>query len=145
MKSFVTHSAAETVALGASFASTLVPGDVVALYGNLGTGKTQFVLGVCQGLGAAGHVSSPTFTLINEYRAPFGTVAHIDMYRIRGRAELAELGIEEYFCPQCIALIEWAESVIDLLPSRHYVVKFAYGNGETDREITIGRSGEDEG
>jgi tRNA threonylcarbamoyladenosine biosynthesis protein TsaE len=144
MKTFATHSAAETAALGASFASSLKPGDVVALYGNLGTGKTQFIMGLCRGLGARGHVSSPTFTLINEYVAPFGTVAHIDMYRIGSRAELAELGIEEYFNPRCVALIEWAESIIDLLPGGHHIVKIDYGSGETDRDISIGRSGEDD-
>jgi tRNA threonylcarbamoyladenosine biosynthesis protein TsaE len=144
MKTFVTHSPAETVALGASFATSLKPGDVVALYGNLGSGKTRFVTGICAGLGARGRISSPSFTLINEYAAPFGTVAHIDMYRIKSRAELAELGVEEYFNPRCVALIEWAESVIDLLPPGHRVVKIGYGPAESDREISIGQAGEDE-
>lgn len=142
MTTFVTHSAAETSALGRSFAASLRPGDVVALFGNLGSGKTGFVAGVCQGLGARGHVSSPTFTLINEYAAPFGVVAHIDLYRIGSRAELAELGMEEYFGPGCIALIEWAEEAMDLLPRAHHVVRIRYGEGETDREISIGKAGE---
>lgn len=142
MTTFVTHSAAETSALGRSFAASLRPGDVVALFGNLGSGKTAFVAGVCEGLGARGRVSSPTFTLINEYAAPFGLVAHIDLYRIRSRADLAELGIEEYFAPGCIALIEWAEEAMDLLPRGHQVVSIRYGEGETDREISIGKAGE---
>jgi tRNA threonylcarbamoyladenosine biosynthesis protein TsaE len=137
MKTFVTHSPAETVALGRSFAASLRPGDVVALFGNLGSGKTSFVAGVCQGLGAGGHVSSPTFTLINEYPAPFGIVAHVDLYRIHSLAELAEVGVEEYFGGTCIALIEWAESAMDLLPRAHHVVRIRYGEGEADREISI--------
>jgi tRNA threonylcarbamoyladenosine biosynthesis protein TsaE len=69
-------------------------------------------------------------------------VAHIDLYRIRSRADLAELGIEEYFAPGCIALIEWAEEAMDLLPREHQVVRIRYGEGETDREISIGKAGE---
>ena len=77
-----TTSPGETIDLGRSFAFRLRPGDVVALLGDLGTGKTRFVMGVCEALGARGHIASPTFTLINEYPAPFGIVAHIDLYRI---------------------------------------------------------------
>jgi tRNA A37 threonylcarbamoyladenosine biosynthesis protein TsaE len=76
--------------------------------------------------------------LINEYPAPFGVVAHIDLYRIHSRAELAEVGVEEYFGGTCVALIEWAESAVDLLPHAHHVVRILYGEGETDREISIG-------
>lgn len=142
MTTFITHSAEETAALGRSFAASLRPGDVVALHGNLGSGKTSFVAGVCQGLGVRGHVSSPTFTLINEYPAPFGLVAHIDLYRIRSRAELAELGMEEYFGEKAVALIEWAEEAMDLLPRAHHVVAIRYGVEESDREISISREGE---
>lgn len=138
MKTFTTHSEEETAALGEAFAASLVPGDVVALYGGLGSGKTCFVKGVCRGLKAGGHVSSPTFTLINEYPAPFGIVAHIDMYRIRSRGELSELGVEEYFTPRCIALVEWAEGIQDLLPLPHHRVKIGYGGADSEREISIG-------
>jgi len=144
MKRFITHAPEETVALGKAFAASLKPGDVVALSGNLGSGKTLFVMGVCAGLGTRGHVSSPTFTLINEYPASFGAVAHIDLYRIRTRAELAELGIEEYFNDRTVALIEWAESMLDLLPPAHYRVKILAGDVERDREISIRKVGEGE-
>ena len=80
------------------------PGDVVGLIGELGSGKTQFVSGVCEGLGVTVRVTSPTFTLINEYPAPAGNVVHIDLYRIDTGAELAELGIEEYFNDRNICL-----------------------------------------
>lgn len=137
-----TTSPGETIDLGRSFASRLRPGDVVALLGDLGTGKTRFVMGVCEALGARGHIASPTFTLINEYPAPFGTVAHIDMYRIGSRAELRELGIEEYFDDRHVCLIEWAENVIDLLPPGHYRVEIAYGGGEQERTVRISRGGQ---
>lgn len=144
MKRFVTHAPEGTVALGKSFAASLKPGDVVALSGNLGSGKTLFVMGVCEGLGAHGHISSPTFTLINEYPAPFGKVAHIDLYRIRSRAEVSELGIDEYFNDRTVTLIEWAESIFDLLPPVHYRVKIAAGGMESEREISIRSAGEGE-
>jgi tRNA threonylcarbamoyladenosine biosynthesis protein TsaE len=142
MKRFVTHAPEETVALGKSFAASLKPGDVVALSGNLGSGKTLFVMGVCDGLGAQGHISSPTFTLINEYPALFGVVVHIDLYRIRTRVELAELGIDEYFNDRTVTLIEWGESMFDLLPAAHYRVKIEAGVLERDREISIRSVGE---
>jgi tRNA threonylcarbamoyladenosine biosynthesis protein TsaE len=83
------------------------------------------------------HATSPTFTLINEYPAPFGTVAHIDLYRIGSKSELAELGIEEYFTERCICLIEWAELAADVLPPRHYDVLLSHGGGDNEREIRI--------
>jgi len=141
MKLFTTHSPGETVALGRRTAAELVPGDVVALSGTLGSGKTLFVCGVCEGLGVSGRVSSPTFTLINEYPAPFGEVAHIDLYRIRSEAELAELGIEEYFNDRCIACIEWPEAMAGHLPAAAIRVSIVHGPGETERTITIERGG----
>ncbi len=137
-----TTSPAETTDLGRSFALRLHPGDVVALLGDLGTGKTRFVMGVCDALGARGHVASPTFTLINEYPAPFGAVVHIDMYRIGSRGELRELGVEEYFDDRHVCLIEWAEEVLDLLPPEYYRVELGYGAREHERTIRISRSGQ---
>lgn len=132
-----TTSEEETVAAGRTFAASLRAGDVVAFYGTLGSGKTRFITGVCEGLGARMHATSPTFTIINEYPAPFGTVVHIDLYRIGSNQELAELGIEEYFTDRCVCLIEWAEQARDLLPARQCEVRLAHGTEETTREITI--------
>jgi tRNA threonylcarbamoyladenosine biosynthesis protein TsaE len=136
-----TRSPEETIRLGKSFAARLRPGDVVAILGDLGTGKTRFVMGVCEALGARGHVASPTFTLINEYPASFGSVVHIDMYRIGSRRELRELGIEEYFDDRHVCLIEWAETVRDLLPPDYYQVEIAHGADEQERTVRITRSG----
>ncbi len=137
MRTYHTHSPRETVELGRTFAAQLKPGDCVALSGALGSGKTQFVIGVCEGLQVLGHATSPTFTFINEYKAPWGTVVHIDLYRIETSSELHELGIEEYFNDQCICLIEWPEVIADRLPPRHYAVQLRHGAGENEREISI--------
>jgi tRNA threonylcarbamoyladenosine biosynthesis protein TsaE len=142
MKTYLTSSPHETLELGREFAAQLSPGDVVALTGNLGSGKTQFVLGVCEGLQARGHVASPTFTLINEYGAPFGTVAHIDLYRITKESEIRELGIEEYLHDQCICLIEWPELVLPILPPERFDVRIAYGAHDNERHIVINKVGQ---
>lgn len=139
MKSVTTHSADETVALGRALAVELRPGNVVALSGPLGSGKTAFVRGVCEGLGASGHVGSPTFTLINEYPAPFGIVAHVDLYRIRSRREMTELGVEEYFNDRCIACIEWPEEMAGRLPPDTVRVTLEFGREDLDRVISIDR------
>jgi tRNA threonylcarbamoyladenosine biosynthesis protein TsaE len=133
MNRVVTRSPEETVALGRTFASALAPGDVVALEGTLGTGKTQFVLGVCEGLGVRGPVSSPTFALINVYPADGGSIVHADLYRINTLAEVAELGLEEYFNGQSICFIEWADRVPGVLPPKAIIVRARHGESENER------------
>ena len=133
----LTRSPQETIDLGKSFAATLNPGDIVALTGNLGSGKTQFVIGVCEGFRARGHVASPTFTFIHEYDASFGKLVHIDLYRINRRSEIDELGIEEYFTERCICMIEWPEIAVDLLPSERYDVTISFGKDDNDRIIVV--------
>lgn len=142
MTEALTRSAGETTALGREFARSLRPGSVVAMVGTLGSGKTCFVAGACAVLGVTVRVTSPTFTLINEYPAPFGMVAHIDMYRIGSRREVAELGIEEYFSPRHICFIEWADAVLDLLPPAHFRVTITHGAEEGERRIVIVGEGE---
>ena len=138
----VTRSAEETAEMGRGFGARLHGGDVVALLGELGSGKTQFVTGVCRGLGTSGHVGSPTFTIIHEYPAERITVVHADLYRIRTLAEVAETGLVEYFRPPFICLIEWAELLVDSLPPDSYIVRFAHTGGEQERSVEIRRSGE---
>jgi tRNA threonylcarbamoyladenosine biosynthesis protein TsaE len=133
MKRVVTKSPEDTLELGRAFAASLAPGDVVALEGTLGTGKTQFVLGVCQALGVSGPVSSPTFALINVYPAQAGVVVHVDLYRINTLAEVAELGLEEYFSGRSICLIEWADRVPGVLPPNAVVVRASHGDAPNER------------
>jgi tRNA threonylcarbamoyladenosine biosynthesis protein TsaE len=138
----VTRSAEETVEIGRAFSARLQAGDVVALLGELGSGKTQFVTGVCEGLETSGHVGSPTFTIIHEYPAEHITVVHADLYRIPTRAAVAETGLVEYFRPPFVCLIEWAERILDLLPPGSHVVTFAHTGAEQERRIEIRRTGE---
>jgi tRNA threonylcarbamoyladenosine biosynthesis protein TsaE len=139
MTSVRSAAPAETVALGEKFARELAPGAVVALTGTLGSGKTQMVIGLCRGLGVTARVASPTFTLINEYAAPFGSVVHIDLYRIDTRRELVELGIQEYFNDRCICLIEWAERMEEMLPADALVVRIEHGTRPEERIVSFGR------
>lgn len=139
MKVFVTESAEETRTLGRSFAGSLNPGDVVAMVGTLGSGKTQFVSGACEALGVTGHVSSPTFTLINEYAGGRLPVVHIDLYRIRSNRELFDLGIEEYYDGRHVCFIEWADQGVPILPPECYEVTMRHGMADSEREIVIDR------
>jgi tRNA threonylcarbamoyladenosine biosynthesis protein TsaE len=137
MTSLQTHSSDETTRLGRTFASSLRPGDVVALTGDLGTGKTHFIIGVCEGLGVRGHVASPTFTLVNEYAASGCTVVHVDLYRIMSMRELEGIGVEEYFNERYICLIEWAERLGTQMPRGAIRIHLAHGESESDRVIVI--------
>jgi len=136
-ESYTTRSVEETIRLGEEFSRQLGPGSVVALYGELGTGKTHLVKGICRGLGVTEHVASPTFTIINEYHAPRRAICHIDCYRLKAASELLDAGIEEYFAGEFICLIEWADRVRDLLPLPRFDVLLALGATEECREITI--------
>lgn len=113
IKSF---SAEQTKQIGEKMAVLLQPGDVICLNGDLGAGKTAFSQGVARGLKVDAHVTSPTFTLINEYtgRLP---LYHFDVYRLGGPEEMLDLGYEEYFYGQGVCLVEWAELVADVLPA----------------------------
>ena len=141
-RTVVTRSEAETIALGASFAEGLRPGDVVALYGTLGTGKTHFIKGICRGLGAGEHVTSPTFTIVNEYRGGRIAVYHFDFYRMKDQRELRDIGFDEYLDGDGVCLLEWAERVAGRLPARRYEVSLAFGDGADARRITIGEVAE---
>jgi len=142
MKTVVTGTASETTELGRAYGTTLQPGAVVALFGELGSGKTQFVKGICSGTGSDARVTSPTFTLINEYPAPFGIVAHVDLYRIESEAELRGIGLESYYRDSCMCVIEWAERALIILPAGYRWVRLAHGASERERVVTIGDEGE---
>lgn len=112
-----TQSPEETMALGEKLGQLLRPSEVITLTGDLGAGKTHFSKGVGQGLGVADHITSPTFTIINEYkgRLPF---YHIDAYRIADSDEVFDLGIEEYLFGQGVTLIEWPQVLKEVLPEQ---------------------------
>ena len=120
----ITHSAKETINLGRSLGKVLQKGDLVALVGNLGSGKTTLIQGICEGLGVKEKVTSPTFVLITSYegRVP---VHHFDLYRLDKREDFLNLGYEEFFFGEGVTLIEWAERIMELLPSRRVEVHLA--------------------
>lgn len=135
--SLTTTSPEETEAAGARLGATLGPGDVVALSGELGAGKTVFVQGLVRALGVAGGATSPTFVLVNEYRGRLA-VHHVDAYRTTSLAELRDLGLEEMMDGEGVTVIEWAERLEPLLPARAVRVRIA-GVGDESREISIER------
>ncbi|MFP6583476.1 MAG: tRNA (adenosine(37)-N6)-threonylcarbamoyltransferase complex ATPase subunit type 1 TsaE [Candidatus Hydrogenedentota bacterium] len=126
----------QTQAIGRALADFLMPGTVVALFGNLATGKTCFVHGVGEGFGVAEPVNSPTFTLVNEYHGTH-TIYHLDLYRLTTAAELYDLGYEDILdAPDAICLIEWAERARTVLPKQHVRVRLEHA-GEDARKITV--------
>jgi tRNA threonylcarbamoyladenosine biosynthesis protein TsaE len=113
----ISHSAAETMGFGRQLASELRDGDVIALTGDLGAGKTCLVKGIAAGLGVTQEVTSPTFTLIHEYRGGRLPLVHVDLYRLDKVAEAVNIGIEDYLAGPGVTVIEWAERAEPLLPA----------------------------
>lgn len=140
---FRSSSPGETRAIGARLGALLGPGSVLALHGELGSGKTCFVQGLADGLGIArsAGVSSPTFVIINEYPARI-PLFHFDLYRLPGGRELVELGWGDYLDRGGVIAIEWAERMGDLLPDGHLAVTLEV-TGERTRLITISGKGAD--
>lgn len=132
-KVFTTHSADETVALGRSFGQLLAPPKVVLLRGDLGAGKTTLVKGIAEAFDAASSddVTSPTFTLVHEYRGPKANLFHIDLYRVDTPRELETLGLDDLASDDSVLLVEWGD-------------KFARFERERDVEIVLERISENE-
>ena len=106
-------SEAETERIGENLARALPEGSVVALYGDLGAGKTAFVRGMARGLGIEARVSSPTFTIVNEYAGGGRELLHFDMYRLGGAEELFDIGWDDYLARGAVCAVEWSENVED--------------------------------
>lgn len=139
---YISNSYEETCAVAAEFAAKLQPGDVVALDGGLGAGKTAFTAGLVRGLGAISHVSSPTFTIVNEYTGGRLPVYHFDVYRI-GVEDLEDIGFDDYLFGNGVCVIEWARQIAEVL-EEHYLVTITPDPdaGEETRIITIDKVGE---
>lgn len=138
MRSYISRSAEETQRIAAQIASELKAGDVIALGGDLGAGKTAFVRGVAKALGAAETVSSPTFTILNEYYGSL-TIYHFDVYRIESGGEAEREWLDEYLFGDGVCLIEWAENISALLPDDCIRVEITADPeaGENYREIKV--------
>ncbi|MGA7291581.1 MAG: tRNA (adenosine(37)-N6)-threonylcarbamoyltransferase complex ATPase subunit type 1 TsaE [Terriglobales bacterium] len=130
------HSEEETIAFGRTLAAEFSPPLIVLLRGDLGAGKTTLVKGIAEGFEAAHSedVTSPTFTLIHEYRGPETTLYHIDLYRIDTERELETLGLDDLMTPNSILLIEWGEKFPRLLRDRNMEISLEH-MGETKRRI----------
>ncbi|MBQ3431262.1 MAG: tRNA (adenosine(37)-N6)-threonylcarbamoyltransferase complex ATPase subunit type 1 TsaE [Clostridia bacterium] len=138
MKQYTTHSAIETTALGEIFAQDCRQGDVLAFFGGLGMGKTSFIQGLVKGLGISADVTSPTFSLVNEYRSDKYCVYHFDMYRINTWEDLYSTGFFDYLETDAILACEWSENIENVLPTGAKYICFERGSGDNDRIITIG-------
>ena len=141
---YLSHNERETEALGAALAARLRPGDVVAYLGDLGAGKTAFTRGLARGLGYAGRVTSPTFTIVNEYEGPV-PLFHFDMYRLGGEEDLFDIGWEDYLDRGGVCAVEWSERAEAALPRETVWVSIRRcAESEDWRRITIeGRAGDE--
>lgn len=132
-----TKSEDETKGAGRALGKTLGPGGVVALFGDLGSGKTAFVKGIAQALGVKEEVTSPTFAVLNEYSCENGALLrHFDMYRISSPEDLLDVGYYESLEPPYITVVEWSENISEFIPKSAVAVRF-FSTGGDLREIAI--------
>ena len=131
----ITKNPEETILLGENFADFMEKGDVYAFIGELASGKTTFIKGILKGLQFENHVTSPTFTLVNEYDAKYPLI-HIDCYREDELVRWIKLGMNDYMNEENIVIIEWADKIKSLLPSNTIYIQFSHKNINS-REITL--------
>ncbi len=137
MEKLISNSENETKLIGKKFAERLKKGDVVVLTGDLGSGKTKFTEGVLQYFELNNEISSPTFTIVNEYANEKETIYHFDVYRLEDEDEFYAIGGEEYF-QKGICLIEWGEMIEEALPNKYIHISFSRNlDEENRREIKI--------
>lgn len=135
MATLISNSAEETESFGRQVAETVKPGSMLALTGELGSGKTEFVKGVVAGIGASTTATSPTFTLIHEYPGGRLPVYHFDFFRIENQQAAERLGLDEYFFGDGVSIVEWADKFPDLIPKNARWISFET-RSETQRAIT---------
>jgi tRNA threonylcarbamoyladenosine biosynthesis protein TsaE len=127
----------ETERFGKEFADSLKEGSVVALIGPLGAGKTTLAKSIAKGLGVTETLTSPTFTIVQEYESGRLPLYHFDVYRVSDEEELFEMGFEEYLKKDGVCLIEWADLIEDMLPPYTVTLKLSYGENDDERVIDI--------
>lgn len=141
MLKITTKSPEETREVGVELGGLLKQGDIVCLTGDLGAGKTTLTQAIAKGLDVDDYVTSPTFTIINEYSGRY-PVYHFDVYRIEDVDEMYDLGYEEYFYSDGVAIIEWADIIEDILPEERLNINIKRGTEKDLREISIYGNGE---
>ena len=140
-KEIISHSPEETASIGNEFAKKLKANDIVGLFGNLGSGKTQFIKGICSYFKVKDVVNSPTFIIVNEYKGMNDAdnseinINHFDLYRLKNVNELKEIGIESYVNDNSVCLIEWAEVADELFKGNMKRIYFEHGGNENERVI----------
>ncbi len=137
----MTHSPAETRALGEKLAHLLLPGDVLLLWGDLGAGKSELTRGIAKGLGIAGPISSPSFTIMNVYDEGRIPLYHFDWYRLQSSEELYEMGMDEYLGGDGVAVIEWPGQCPDAIPEKCLSIAIEPQDDETRRILFDYRGG----
>lgn len=129
----------ETKAFGHALAKKLEPGDVIALVGDLGTGKTTLTKYIAEGLGIDEMIVSPTFQIVREYRSGRLPLFHFDVYRVYDPDELFEIGAEEYIFGDGVSIVEWADLSPEIIPEGAIVLKISYGVNEGERIYEVSR------
>ena len=123
----------DTEEFGMKLASSLEPGDIVALIGDLGTGKTTFTKYIAKGLGVTENIDSPTFNIVKEHKSGIIPLFHFDVYRLSSGDELLDIGADEYFYSDGVCIIEWADIVADVVPEKAKVILIEYGEKQGER------------
>ena len=137
MREIIIRNEEETREFGLELAGHLEPGDVLALIGELGTGKTALARYIAEGLGISRSIVSPTFGIVKEYTQGRIPLFHFDVYRLSSGDDLVDIGAEDYLYGDGVCLIEWADIVADILPEETIVIRLEYGENEGAREVTI--------
>ena len=139
MEEFISKSEQETIAFAKKFAEDLKPGDIVVLTGELGSGKTKFTQGILEYYGLENEISSPTFTIVNEYKKDDINIYHFDVYRIEDIDEFYAIGYQDYF-ENGICIIEWGERIKEVLPPHYTKITFSKDETNLDyRKLLIDR------
>jgi len=135
---FVIDSVEKTLAIGKKIGQLANPGDIICLIGDLGTGKTHITKGIAEGLGISDNITSPTFTIVNEYSGRL-KLNHFDVYRVSDPDEIYAIGFDEYIFSESVSVIEWANYIEELIPEEHIriIINKLPSHGENFRKITI--------
>ena len=133
---FSTQTEAETIALGRNIGAKLQGGDIIALQGTLGAGKTTITKGIAQALGVQETITSPTFCLISEYEGTM-PLYHMDVYRLEGGDDFVNLGVEDMLYGRGVTLIEWSEKIMDELPHKTIILRLTPNDDDGSRMVTL--------
>ncbi|MFV0517943.1 MAG: tRNA (adenosine(37)-N6)-threonylcarbamoyltransferase complex ATPase subunit type 1 TsaE [Aminipila sp.] len=137
MNKIIIKNENETKKFGLALAEKLKPGSVVALIGDLGTGKTALTKYIAEGLGVKQMITSPTFTIVREYEDGRLPLYHFDVYRINDVEEMFEIGYEEYFFGKGVSIVEWADLISEIMPEESIIINISYGENEGERIYEI--------